>query len=223
MSPAPLPAPSDKARIAVFVSGGGTNLQALLEKEAAGDLPHGEIVLVISNRKNAYALERAKKFGKKAVYCPSKKSDPDQFEDAVQPLLAEAGVELILLAGFLAILSPAFIQRYEGRILNIHPSLIPAFCGPGFYGLKVHEAALARGVKVSGASVHLVNAETDGGPILLQKAVDVLADDTAERLQQRIMKEAEWVLLPQAAELVAQRIVEDRIERSLDPHAKSKA
>lgn len=199
-----------RARIAVLVSGGGTNLQALLDKERAGETPHGKIVLVVSNRKDAFALERAKKAGVDARYLPRKKGEGPAFEEALLKALREKEVDMVVLAGFLAILSANFLAAFGGPILNIHPSLIPSFCGPGFYGLKVHQAALDRGVKVTGATVHLVNAQTDGGPILLQKAVAVLPDDSPETLQRRVMEEAEWVLLPQATEDEARKILESR-------------
>lgn len=200
----------DRARIAVLVSGGGTNLQALLDREKAGDLPHGEICLVVSNRKGACALERARKAGLPALYIPRKKGEGPAFEETLLAALKEEAIDLVVLAGFLAILSEDFLRAFAGPILNIHPSLIPSFCGPGYYGLKVHEAALERGVKVTGATVHLVNAEPDGGPILLQKAVEVLPGDSPETLQKRVMEEAEWVLLPQATESLARDIVTRR-------------
>lgn len=199
-----------ETRIAVLVSGGGTNLQALIDSEKAGKIPHGRISLVISNKPTAYALERAKKAGVPALFIPN---GPD-FENELTEALDEYGIELIVLAGFLRILSAAFIERYEGRIINVHPSLIPSFCGMGFYGLKVHEAALARGVKVTGATVHIVTAEADAGPILLQKAVEIEAGDTPETLQRRVMEQAEWVLLPMAAELLSEKIQKDK-EQSL--------
>ena len=193
-------------RIAVLVSGGGTNLQALIDAEKAGRIPSGQIVLVVSTSPKAYALERAKAAGIPALYLPR-----EGFEQALEQALDEANVELIILAGFLRILSEEFTARRPRRILNIHPSLIPAFCGQGMYGLHVHEAALARGVKVSGATVHFVNEIPDGGEILLQKAVEVLDGDTPETLQRRIMEQAEWKLLPQAAEMVCREIMEERI------------
>ena len=192
-------------RIAVLVSGGGTNLQALIDAERAGRIPSGQIVLVVSTSPKAYALERAKAAGIPARYLPR-----EGFEQALEQALAEAGAELVILAGFLRILSEEFTARRPRRILNVHPSLIPAFCGQGMYGLRVHEAALARGVKVSGATVHFVNEIPDGGEILLQKAVEVLDGDTPETLQRRIMEQAEWKLLPQAAELVCREIMEER-------------
>ena len=200
-----------KARIAVMVSGGGTNLQALLDAQAAGKLPSGEIVLVIASNPKAYALERAKNAGVPG-FAVSKKElgSQEAFESGIQALLAEYQIDLIVLAGFLSILSETFTARWPRRILNIHPSLIPSFCGQGMYGLKVHEAALAKGVKVTGATVHFVNEIPDGGEILLQKAVEILPGDTAEVLQRRVMEQAEWLLLPQAAEMISAEIVKER-------------
>ena len=199
-----------KQRIAVLVSGGGTNLQALLDREKDGAIPSGEIVLVLSNREGAYALTRAANAGKAAFTVTRKKAGSQEaFEKEITRILEDHQVDLIILAGFLAILSQDFTDRWAGRIINIHPSLIPSFCGAGFYGLHVHEAALARGDKVSGATVHYVNEIPDGGEIILQKAVDVLPGDTPETLQKRIMEEAEWILLPQAAELVCRRLQEN--------------
>ena len=196
-----------KTRIAVLVSGGGTNLQALLDAEAAGRIPHGEIVLVVSNKPGAYALERAKKAGvPAAVVSKQECGSQAAFEQRLQGILELDGVDMIILAGFMSILSKTFTAKWPNRILNVHPSLIPAFCGAGYYGLRVHEAALARGVKVTGATVHMVNEIPDGGPIVLQKAVEVLPGDTPETLQRRVMEQAEWILLPQAAELVAQQL-----------------
>ena len=198
-------------RIAVLVSGGGTNLQALRDAQKAGKLPHGEIVLVVSNKAGVYALERAAQAGvPSAVLSPKELGGQQAFEAALLALLAEHQVDMIVLAGFLAILSGDFVRRYENRILNIHPSLIPSFCGKGMYGLKVHQAALDYGVKVTGATVHYVNEVPDGGQILLQKAVEIQPGDTPETLQRRVMEQAEWVLLPQAAELVAQRICQEK-------------
>ena len=187
-----------KARIAVFVSGGGTNLEALLKAQESGAIPHGEIVVVLSSTAGAYALERAKNHGVPGFAVPRKGMDQADFEATLSEKLAEYRVDLIVLAGFLSILSEAFVQRWPDRIVNIHPSLIPAFCGKGYYGLKVHEAALSRGVKVTGATVHLVNEIPDGGRILLQKAVEVLPGDTPEVLQRRVMEQAEWIILPAA-------------------------
>ena len=194
---------NDLIRVAVLVSGGGTNLQALLDAANQGDLPDGEIRLVVSDRPGAYALERAREAGVEALELP-KKSFPSQeaFEARLLQELEDRGIEVIVLAGFLSILSGNITGRYPRRMLNVHPSLIPSFCGAGFYGLKVHEAALARGVKVTGATVHFVNDIPDGGEIIAQKAVDILPDDTPERLQRRVMEQAEWVLLPRALQQV---------------------
>ena len=200
-----------KARIAVMVSGGGTNLQALLDAQAAGKLPSGEIVLVIASNPNAYALERAKKAVVPGFAVAKKElGSQEAFEEGISKLLEEYSIDLIILAGFLSILSASFTARWPRRILNIHPSLIPSFCGQGMYGLKVHEAALEKGVKVTGATVHFVNEIPDGGEILLQKAVEILPGDTAEILQRRVMEQAEWLLLPRAAELVSAEIVKER-------------
>ena len=199
-----------KARIAVFVSGGGTNLEALLKAQESGAIPHGEIVLVCASNESAYALTRAANHGVPAVAVPRKQMSQEAFERTLSLKLAEYRVDLIVLAGFLSILLADFVARWPERILNVHPSLIPAFCGKGYYGLKVHEAALERGVKVTGATVHLVNEIPDGGRILLQKAVEVLPDDTPEVLQRRVMEQAEWILLPQAAELLSAEVLKER-------------
>ena len=192
-----------KKRIAVLVSGGGTNLQALLDAEAAGKIPHGEIALVISNNPNAYALERAKLAGVPGAVITRKEcGSQEAFEDQIQAVLERNGTDLIILAGFMCILSERFTSRWPKRILNVHPSLIPSFCGEGFYGLRVHEAALSYGVKVTGATVHFVNEIPDGGEIIAQKAVYIEQGDTPEILQKRVMEQAEWILLPQAAEKV---------------------
>ncbi len=192
-----------KKRIAVLVSGGGTNLQALLDAEAAGKIPHGEIALVISNNPDAYALERARLAGVPGAVITRKEcGSKEAFEDALQAVLERNGTDLIILAGFMAILSERFTSRWPKRIINVHPSLIPSFCGEGFYGLKVHEAALSYGVKVTGATVHFVNEIPDGGEIIAQKAVEIQPGDTPETLQRRVMEQAEWLLLPQAAEKV---------------------
>ena len=196
-----------KTRIAVLVSGGGTNLQALLDAQAAGQLPAGEIVLVIASNDKAFALQRAEKANVPSVVCSRKDlGSQEAFEATISRALADYGVELIVLAGFMSILSEAFTRQWPDRIINVHPSLIPSFCGKGFYGLKVHQAALDYGVKVTGATVHFVNEIPDGGRILLQKAVDILPDDTPETLQRRVMEEAEWKLLPMATQIVAKRI-----------------
>ncbi len=201
-----------KARIAVLVSGGGTNLQALIDAQQSGALHSGEIVLVVSNRTGAFALERAERAGIPARTVTRKANGGTQegFEAALLSVLDEYRPDLIVLAGFLSILSEDFIRRWPDRIVNVHPSLIPSFCGKGYYGLGVHEAALARGVKVTGATVHLVNEIPDGGRILLQKAVEVLPGDTAEALQKRVMEQAEWILLPRAVELLSAQITEQR-------------
>lgn len=196
-----------RARIAVLVSGGGTNLEALLTAQESGAIPHGEIVLVLSSTEGAYALERAKNHGVPGFAVVRKGATQESFEAGLSEKLTEYGIDLIILAGFLSILSEEFVSKWPERIVNVHPSLIPAFCGKGMYGLKVHEAALERGVKVTGATVHLVNEIPDGGRILLQKAVGILPEDTAETLQRRVMEQAEWKLLPQAAELLSAEIV----------------
>lgn len=199
-----------KANIAVLVSGGGTNLQALLDAQQSGKLISGCIRLVVSNFAGAYALTRAESCGI-PVATVERRAYKDQkaFEAELLRLLEAYGIDIVVLAGFLSILSPQFVSRYPRRILNVHPSLIPAFCGKGYYGLKVHEAALRAGVKVTGATVHFVNEVPDGGEILLQKAVEVQPNDTPETLQQRVMEQAEWILLPQAAELVCHGIAEN--------------
>ena len=196
-----------KTKIAVLVSGGGTNLQALIDAERSGILKSGEIVVVISSREDAYALTRAKAAGIPTACVPRKAcATQAEFEERILRVLSDCHVELIVLAGFLSILSPDFVARWPKRILNIHPSLIPSFCGEGYYGLHVHEAALKRGVKVTGATVHFVNEIPDGGEIILQKSVPVYKNDTPERLQRRVMERAEWKLLPRAAELISAKI-----------------
>lgn len=201
---------TDRTRIAVLVSGGGTNLQALID----ANIQAGEIVLVVSSQAGAYALERAKNAGI-ASCTVERKAYPSQeaFEAALVAKLQENGIELIILAGYLTILSADFTSKYPNRILNIHPSLIPSFCGKGYYGLRVHEEAIRRGVKLTGATVHFVNEIPDGGEILLQKAVAVEPDDTPKTLQRRVMEQAEWKLLPQAAELISERIRREKNER----------
>ncbi len=196
-----------KARVAVLVSGGGTNLQALLDAEKSGLLRSGEIVLVVSNKPDVYALRRAADAGVERVVLNRKELGKERFESELTSLLAEKRIDLIVLAGFLCILSEDFVKRYPRRILNVHPSLIPAFCGDGFYGLKVHEAALARGVKVTGATVHFVNEITDGGEIIAQAAVTVPEGVTPEELQKRVMEQAEWKLLPEATERVCAELI----------------
>lgn len=193
-----------KLRVLICVSGGGTNLQAIIDAKKSGRLENAELVRVISNKKGAYALDRAEKAGIEGV-CVSPKDFPDReaFHKAFLAAVEEAEPDLIVLAGFLVVLPAEMISRYRNRIINIHPSLIPSFCGTGFYGLKVHEAALARGVKVTGATVHFVDEGTDTGPIILQKPVMVKEGDTPETLQRRVMEEAEWILLPEAIERIA--------------------
>ena len=201
---------SSKARIAVLVSGGGTNLQAILDAAGRGEIPHGEVTLVISDRPGAYALQRAEKAGIPALEIGKKAcGGQEPFEEKLTAALEENRIDLIVLAGFLSILTEAFTARYARRIINVHPSLIPSFCGAGFYGLKVHEAALARGVKVTGATVHFVNEIPDGGEIIAQKAVEVLPGDTPEILQRRVMEQAEWVILPRSVEQVSEEIVNE--------------
>ena len=190
-----------KTKIAVLVSGGGTNLQALLDAQAAGQIPHGEITLVVSNKEGAYALTRAEKAGVATAVITGK-----DFEARLSFVLESAGIQMIVLAGFMKILSGNFTSQWPERILNIHPALIPSFCGEGYYGLRVHEEALRYGVKVTGATVHFVNEIPDGGRIIAQKAVDVLEGDTPEILQRRVMEQAEWILLPQATEIVAEQL-----------------
>ena len=196
-----------KIRIAVFVSGGGTNLQALLDAQRAGKLPSGEIALVVASRSDAYALTRAAAGGIPSEVVRRKDfEDQAAYEDALTSLMRENKIDLIVLAGFMSILSADFTSRWPRRILNVHPSLIPAFCGKGFYGLKVHQAALDYGVKVTGATVHFVNEVPDGGEILLQKAVEIQPGDTPETLQRRVMEQAEWKLLPQATQMISEEI-----------------
>lgn len=201
-----------KTKIAVLVSGGGTNLQALIDAEKAGVIKSGQIELVVSNNADAYALTRAQNAGIDTAVVSKKELGGDQrvFEETLIEVLMSKGIELIILAGFMCILSESFTSRYPNRIINVHPSLIPSFCGKGFYGLHVHEAALDYGVKVTGATVHFVNEIPDGGEIILQKAVEIKDGDTPEILQKRVMEEAEWKILPQAAELVSARLLEDR-------------
>lgn len=198
----------EKVKICVLVSGGGTNLGALIAAEKSGIIKSGTISLVISSNKDAYALTRAREANiKTAVVDIRTAKSREEYEGQMIELIDEAGCGLIVLAGFLVILSESFIHHYEGRIINVHPSLIPSFCGKGYFGLRVHEAALARGVKVTGATVHYVNEIPDGGEIIEQRAVYVRDDDTPETLQRRVMEEAEWVILPKATELVCQKIL----------------
>ena len=201
----------DKTKIAVFVSGGGTNLQALIDAETSGILTSGEIVLVVASNPEAYALERAKKAGIPGVVCSRKAlGSQEAFEAAISEQLTAYGIELIVLAGFMSILSEDFTKQWPERIINAHPSLIPSFCGKGFYGLRVHEAALAYGVKVTGATVHFVNEIPDGGRIIAQKAVEVQEGDTPEILQRRVMEQAEWIILPRAAEQISAEIAKEK-------------
>lgn len=192
-----------KTKIAVFVSGGGTNFEALINAQENGNIPHGEIVLMVSSSRTAYALKRAENHGIKSVVCSKKElGSQESFEEEILKNLEENNIQLIVLAGFMSILSKEFTKKYENRIINIHPSLIPSFCGEGFYGLHVHEAALKKGVKVTGATVHIVNEIPDGGPIIMQKAVYVEDNDTPETLQKRVMEQAEWKILPESVELM---------------------
>ncbi len=199
-----------KIRIGVLCSGGGTNLQAILGAQEAGLIPHGEVTLVISDHIGAYALERAKRYGiATKIFDVKQYPDRAERERLILEALEADGVKLVVFAGFMSVLSERFVSAYKNAIINVHPALIPAFCGMGMYGLHVHEAALARGVKVTGATVHYVTEECDGGPIILQKAVEVEDDDTPETLQKRVMREAEWVILPRAVEMVAERIAQE--------------
>lgn len=200
-----------KARIAVLVSGGGTNLQALIDAQNSGIITSGEIVLVLSNNSSAYALTRAENAGiETAVVLKKECADSADFERKMLDELEKRKIDMIVLAGFMSILSADFVSHFPERIINVHPSLIPSFCGEGFYGLRVHRAALDYGVKVTGATVHYVNEIPDGGRIILQKAVSVEEGDTPEILQKRVMEQAEWIILPRAAELVAARILNER-------------
>ena len=194
-------------RAAVLVSGGGTNLQAILDKRGTV-IKSGEVALVVSNKPGAFALERAEKAGIENVYIPYDRKKPEEFEQELERLLKLRSIDVIVLAGFRAILSEKFVEKYPKRIINIHPSLIPSFCGKGYYGLKVHEAALERGVKLTGATVHFVNGIPDGGEIIAQRAVEVLPGDTPEKLQRRVMEQAEWELLPEALEKVFKELKE---------------
>ena len=201
----------EKIKIAVLVSGGGTNLQALIDAERAGIIKSGKISLVLSNKGDAYALKRAEGAGvKTAVVLKKDYPSSAEFEENIIRVLEENGIEFIVLAGFMSILSESFTSKYKDRIINVHPSLIPSFCGKGFYGLRVHEAALQYGVKVSGATVHFVNEIADGGKIIMQKAVDVMDGDTPEILQKRIMEEAEWKILPLACERVCSELLKNK-------------
>ena len=198
-----------KAKIAVLVSGGGTNLQAILDAQQSGIIHSGEVRVVISNHADAYALTRAQNAGVEGLYISKKElKTQEAFENAIIAALEEREIDLIVLAGFMSILSEDFTARYDHRIINVHPSLIPSFCGQGYYGLKVHEAALAKGVKVTGATVHFVNEIPDGGEIIAQKAVEVLDGDTPEVLQKRVMEQAEWIILPESVEKIAAALME---------------
>ena len=200
-----------KAKIAVLVSGGGTNLQALIDAQKSNIIKSGEIALVVSNNPNAYAITRAELADIPAVVVSKKEQRTQEaFEEKLVSVLEENGIELIILAGFMSILSESFTSRYPKRIINVHPSLIPSFCGKGFYGLRVHEEALKKGVKVTGATVHYVNEIPDGGEIILQKSVSVKRNETPESLQQKVMRQAEWKILPKAAELVSNEIIKTR-------------
>lgn len=204
---------NNKVNLAVLVSGGGTNLQALINAQKSGLLTSGEIKLVVSSNKNAYALERAENAGIKTAVCERKGFSQKEFEDNILNALEKEKIEVIVLAGFMSILSAEFVKRYPERIINVHPSLIPSFCGEGFYGLRVHKAALDYGVKVTGATVHFVNEIPDGGRIIMQKAVEIKENDTPEILQKRVMENAEWIILPAAAEKVCKEIKERKNER----------
>lgn len=204
----------NKTRIAVMVSGGGTNLQALIDAEREGKIKSGEIVLVVSSSAEAFAVKRAENAGIPAAIIPRRQcSSQEEFEERIVSKLREYAVELIVLAGFMSILSEDFVRKYPKRIINVHPSLIPSFCGKGFYGLHVHEAALKYGVKVTGATVHYVNEIADGGEVIMQKAVSVCDGDTPESLQMRVMRLAEWRILPAATEKVAAKIMKEKMEK----------
>ena len=204
---------NNKVNIAVLVSGGGTNLQALIDAQKSGIITSGEIKLVVSSNKNAYALKRAENAGIKTAVCLRKGFSQHDFEKNILNALEKEKIEVIVLAGFMSILSADFVKRYPDRIINVHPSLIPSFCGEGFYGLRVHKAALDYGVKVTGATVHFVNEVPDGGRIIMQKSVEIKENDTPEALQKRVMENAEWIILPAAAEKVCKEIKERKNER----------
>ena len=205
---------TEKARIAVLVSGGGTNLQALIDAQKSGIICDGEISLVVANVSDAYAITRAGNAGIDSCTITKKMTGSQEaFEKALKEKLTEYKIDIIVLAGFLSILSEDFTKDYPDRIINVHPALIPSFCGKGYYGLKVHEAALEYGVKVTGATVHFVNEIPDGGKIILQKAVDILDGDTPEVLQKRVMEQAEWIILPQAVQLVSKNIIQNKKEK----------
>lgn len=200
----------NKTKIAVLVSGGGTNLQALIDAEQSGIIKSGKIVVVVSNKSDVYALKRAEEANIPTAVVTKKGRSQAEFEAELFSTLESYGAQMIVLAGFLSILSADFVKKYPNRIINVHPSLIPSFCGDGFYGLRVHKAALDYGVKVTGATVHFVNEITDGGKIIMQKSVEIKEDDTPETLQKRVMEEAEWKLLPASAELVANNILKEK-------------
>ena len=204
---------NNKVNLAVLVSGGGTNLQALIDAQKNGIITSGEIKLVVSSNKNAYALKRAENAGIKTAVCERKGFSQKEFEDNILNALEKEKIEVIVLAGFMSILSADFVKRYPDKIINVHPSLIPSFCGEGFYGLRVHKAALDYGVKVTGATVHFVNEIPDGGRIIMQKAVEIKENDTPEALKKRVMENAEWIILPAAAEKVCKEIKERKNER----------
>ncbi len=204
---------NNKVNIAVLVSGSGTNLQALINAQKSGIITSGEIKLVVSSNKNAYALKRAENAGIKTAFCERKGFSQKEFEKNILNALEKEKIEVVVLAGFMSILSANFVKRYPERIINVHPSLIPSFCGEGFYGLRVHKAALDYGVKVTGATVHFVNEIPDGGRIIMQKAVEINENDTPEILQKRVMENAEWIILPAAAEKVCKEIKERKNER----------
>ena len=202
---------NSQVKVAVLVSGGGTNLQAILDQQESGKLKHGKVSVVISSNPNAYALERAKKHGVKGVVVARKDVSFEEFEQGIVDAIESEGAKVIVLAGFMSILSKNFTDKYKDRIINVHPSLIPSFCGEGFYGLKVHESALSYGVKVTGATVHFVNEIADGGKIILQKAVKIKKGDTPEILQRRVMEQAEWKILPTALDLVCKAVKKGEI------------
>ena len=205
----------NKARIAVLVSGGGTNLQSLIDAQTSGIIKSGEIVLVVSSKSDAYALERAANAGIATAVAERKVlRDQTAFESAILSHLEEKKIDVIVLAGFMSILSENFVKKYPKRILNVHPALIPSFCGEGYYGLRVHEAALAKGVKLTGATVHYVNEIADGGEIIAQKAVEVKKGDTPEKLQRRVMEKAEWIILPRATESVCKLVLKENAKNT---------
>ena len=201
-----------KTKIAIFVSGGGSNLQAIIDYAGEGNIPHGELSLVVSSSYDAYALVRANLASIPSVVVARKENSQEEFERKILAELEKHGIDMIVLAGFMSILSEDFVKRFPERIINVHPSLIPAFCGKGYYGLRVHKEALAYGVKVTGATVHFVNEIPDGGRIILQKSVSIRKDDTPETLQKHVMKNAEWIILPRAVEMVAKEIATSKKE-----------